>query len=379
MARIKQKLTLIALLMAFVCAVTTQSQAHEITPSLVQFSQIDATNYSLDINTNLEALMLGVSGNHKDTDDAPSASRYNQLRSMPHELFEEQATEFTKKLSGQLQFTDEDGLPLIFHFETPSISVTDNSDLSVARESVIHYSVNAEKPITSIRFHWPEEYGNSVFKVNQKGDSIATLWVNSGEQSDTVRLDAVNQDQSLLDYVVIGFEHILPMGLDHILFVIGLYLLSQKISALLWQVTAFTVAHTLTLALATLGIISLSPSIVEPLIAASISFVALENLFHHRITKFRVAIVFLFGLLHGLGFAGVLSEIGLNPSAFIPSLISFNIGVELGQLAVITGMYLAFGWWLGRTSYWENWFRKPLSILIALVGIYWFIDRIFWA
>lgn len=181
--------------------------------------------------------------------------------------------------------------------------------------------------------------------------------------------------QAALRYLVLGFEHIIPKGLDHILFVLGLYLLSTRPGPLLWQVTAFTVAHTLTLALSMYGVLSLSPSIVEPLIALSIAYVAIENLFTSKLQPWRPAVVFLFGLLHGLGFAGVLTGLGLPRGQFVTALASFNIGVELGQLAVIGIAFLATFWIRSQT-----WYRKgvvvPSSVLIAVVALYWTVERI---
>jgi hypothetical protein len=136
----------------------------------------------------------------------------------------------------------------------------------------------------------------------------------------------------------VGVEHIVPLGLDHILFVLGLFFLSVKIRPLLWQVTAFTAAHTVTLALATLGYVTIPDEymwIVESIIAASIVYVAVENIFTDGLNPWRPAIIFCFGLLHGLGFASVLNAYGLPDNAVIPALLGFNIGVELGQLLCI--------------------------------------------
>ena len=145
----------------------------------------------------------------------------------------------------------------------------------------------------------------------------------------------VSSVEIIKSYLVIGFEHIIPKGLDHILFVLGLYLFATKISQLILQVSIFTIAHTITLAMASLGYVKVPAIIVEPLIALSISYVALETLWHTKIGWSRLLIIFGFGLLHGLGFASVLMDIGLNSTHFITGLIAFNIGVEFGQLAVI--------------------------------------------
>jgi hypothetical protein len=144
---------------------------------------------------------------------------------------------------------------------------------------------------------------------------------------------------------------------------------------LLWQVTAFTVAHSVTLALAMLDIVTLPPRVVEPLISLSISYVAVENLLVSELKPWRPAVVFLFGLLHGLGFAGVLHEIGLPQGQLVAALISFNVGVELGQLAVVLIAFAVLGWFRHKA-----WYRRavtiPLSALIALVGAYWTVQRL---
>ena len=164
--------------------------------------------------------------------------------------------------------------------------------------------------------------------------------------------------------------------MDHILFVLGLFLLSLRWKPLLFQVTAFTLAHSITLALTIYGIFSLSPKIVEPLISASIVYVAVENIFTRDLKPWRVFVVFGFGLLHGMGFAGVLSEIGLPRSDFLLALITFNVGVELGQLAVIVLAFLSVGLWTMRKSWYRERISVPASAAIALIGTYWTVDRV---
>lgn len=175
--------------------------------------------------------------------------------------------------------------------------------------------------------------------------------------------------------VALGFRHILPRGLDHILFVAGLFLLSVRLKPLLWQVSAFTLAHTLTLGLAMAGLVSLPSRIVEPLIALSIVAVALENLLTDRLHAWRPALVFLFGLLHGLGFAGGLREAGLPREKLLGGLLGFNAGVELGQLAVLLAAFAAVGLFRSRA-----WYRArvvlPASGLIALTAAFWTVQRI---
>ncbi len=177
-------------------------------------------------------------------------------------------------------------------------------------------------------------------------------------------------------FIELGFTHILPKGLDHILFVLGLFLLSPKLKPLLGQVTAFTLAHSVTLALGVLGIFALPGRVVEPIIALSIAVVAIENLFRSEVSPWRWAGVFGFGLIHGMGFAGILSEVGLPREQLGSALLCFNVGVELGQLAVIALAWAATVWCQQREWY-GPWVRRPLCLLIALAGVGWTVERLF--
>ena len=204
-------------------------------------------------------------------------------------------------------------------------------------------------------------------EVEQKSGSIAEK--SSEERQEDAR-------STFYSFTRQGFVHVLPLGLDHILFVLGLFFLSRKWKPILYQVSVFTVAHTITLGLATLELISAPSHVVEPIIAASIAVVALENIFFPNYRHSRLFIVFFFGLIHGLGFAGALSAFDLDPTSLVIGLLGFNVGVEFGQLAVITIVFFLTFWLKDETKY-----RKiavvPCSILIALMGIYWTIERIF--
>ena len=178
-------------------------------------------------------------------------------------------------------------------------------------------------------------------------------------------------------YLQIGFTHIVPKGLDHILFVVGLFLLSTRLRSLVWQITSFTLAHSVTLALGVFEVVRVSPTIIEPLIAASIVYVCVENVVSDKLQRWRPAVVFGFGLLHGLGFAGVLREIGLQPGHFIAGLVAFNVGVELGQLSVIAGCFLGIGLWFRHKTYYRSAITIPASLVIAVIGAYWFVERTF--
>lgn len=176
-------------------------------------------------------------------------------------------------------------------------------------------------------------------------------------------------------FVALGYKHILPYGLDHILFVVGLFFFSTLLRPLLFQVTAFTIAHSITLALALLGVFSLPPAIVEPLIALSIAVVALENVFFRNVRASRWLVVFAFGLVHGMGFAGVLGTFGLPEGGFWPALIGFNLGVEFGQLSVIA-LAFALTFWFRKKDWYFKGVVVPVSLLISAVGLYWAAQRI---
>lgn len=189
--------------------------------------------------------------------------------------------------------------------------------------------------------------------------------------------DMMTNGDAAWHFLWLGFTHIIPYGFDHILFVLSLYLLSPKLKDIVWQASAFTVAHSITLGLAMYGVIHPPPRIVEPLIALSIMAVAIENIVRPRLNPSRVAIVFFFGLVHGLGFAGALAELGLPEKHFLTTLVTFNAGVELGQLAVILIAYFAFGLWFSERIWYRRRIVIPISAMIALIAGFWTVQRIF--
>ena len=180
-------------------------------------------------------------------------------------------------------------------------------------------------------------------------------------------------------YFKMGVSHIVPLGYDHILFVISLCLLNTKLRTILWQATAFTVAHTITLALSMKGIVKLPAEVVEPLIALSIMFVAVENILLSELKAWRIAIVFLFGLVHGMGFASALNEIGLPRNKFFTSIFSFNVGVEIGHISIITLVFLLIIIPFGNKPWYKKRIVYPLSAIIALIAGYWTVQRIFFS
>jgi hypothetical protein len=223
--------------------------------------------------------------------------------------------------------------------------------------------------------------GAFLLILEVEGDKgIYRTWLEPGKSSPPFTLGEALRSPSrgevVRRYLVLGFTHIVPKGLDHILFVLGLFLLSPRIKSLLWQVSAFTLAHTLTLALSVYGVVSLPSRVVEPAIALSIVFVAVETVLARRLTPWRPVVVFLFGLLHGLGFAGVLTELGLPRSQFLAALLSFNVGVELGQLAVILVAAVLLALPFGKKPWYRSRIEVPASLAIAAVALVWFVQRL---
>lgn len=180
-------------------------------------------------------------------------------------------------------------------------------------------------------------------------------------------------------YLKLGYQHIIPSGIDHILFVLSLFLLNPKLKPVLMQATAFTVAHSITLGLAMYKVITPQASIIEPIIALSIVFVAMENMMTDKLQPWRILIVFFFGLVHGMGFASALTEMGLPRSSFAMGLVMFNLGVELGQVTVIFAAYFIVGKWFGKRAWYRQRIVLPASIFIALIAGFWTIQRVFYS
>ncbi len=178
-------------------------------------------------------------------------------------------------------------------------------------------------------------------------------------------------------YLQQGFLHILPFGLDHILFILCVFFLNTNLKKIILQASMFTLAHTITLGLSMYGIIKPPGNIIEPLIALSIVFLAVENIYSDKVKPWRMVMVFLFGMVHGMGFAGALSELGMPEYAFATALISFNIGVEIGQLSIILFMYFLVSRNFSSTSWYRPKLVVPASVVIAVIAGYWTFERIF--
>ena len=377
---------LVVLVSVWMSAWAPAANAHEVLPAIADFHANDTKSgegrYQIEVRLNAEAILSGIGAEHEDTDDSPQAVTYNQLRLLEPEALKARFDAFAR------QFAEDVGIYLDGARLVPeeiNINVPEVGDTALVRDSIVTLSGAFPEGAATLRWEWPQAYGTSVIRMNPPGAARGegySAYLGPGETSEEISLAFTARQglgEVIANYIKIGFAHIIPRGLDHILFVAGLFLLSTHWKPLLWQVTAFTIAHTITLALATLGYVTISPAIVEPLIAASIIYVAVENIFTDHLNPWRPVIVFCFGLLHGLGFAGVLGEIGLSPSHFVAGLIAFNVGVELGQLAVIALCYLVIGVWFGEKRWYRHYITVPASVAIAVIAAWWFYERVFLA
>jgi hydrogenase/urease accessory protein HupE len=231
----------------------------------------------------------------------------------------------------------------------------------------------------SVTWRYSLAYSTYAVVFDDGGGSPSTQWLDGDATSRPFRIAANVAPSGSLDilgrYLGLGFRHIVPDGLDHILFVLGIFLLTTSLWPILTQVTAFTIAHSLTLGLTTYGIVSLPARIVEPLIALSVAYVGIENMMTSRLTPWRPAVVFGFGLLHGMGFAGALTQLRLPRAEIIPALIGFNVGIELAQLAVIAAAYCAVVAWIRDKPWYRARFVVPASAAVATTGLFWTAQR----
>lgn len=366
------------------------ARAHEVGATIADFA-IKEGRIAFEMRMNVEAFIAGVDlDSVVDTNDSDRSDRYDALRALTPQAFSPQVSEWADGWLG-VGLTDQpgdgpdEGMGIAVNgtmvpVRLDEVLIEPVGDATLPRETALKFSVALPDAARVIEVMWPKGAGALVLRQFGVEDPF-TGYIEGGQSSGAVSLSGGNTQtatEAFLAYVPVGFDHILPKGLDHILFVLGLFFFSTRMRALIWQVSAFTVAHTVTLALAALGLVSVSGAIVEPLIAGSIVFIAVENLWAAgRLHTWRPVIIFGFGLLHGLGFASVLADFGLPAAQFVPALIGFNVGVELGQLTVIAVAFLLTAFWFGNRAWYRAMISMPASVLIAAVGAYWFVERVF--
>lgn len=328
--------------LAFVLFGATQVRAHEVFPTIGDMEVIDG-QLTFRLEGNFESIVADINlDGVQDTENTPQADVYDRLRALDPDAFMAEFDAYWPQMAERIGVVI-DGTPIAI--ELSGLQVPDVGNIEVVRQSVLTFAVPLPDGAETLQIDWPAEYG--VLVLRQLG--VEAGWdgyLSGGGITDPVSLtggDELGGWAAFFQFIPVGVEHIVPLGLDHILFVLGLFFLSVKMRPLLWQVTAFTAAHTVTLALATLGYVNIPEEhmwIVESIIAASIVYVAVENIFTDGLNPWRPAIIFGFGLLHGLGFASVLQAYGLPDGAVLPALLGFNIGVELGQLLCIAVAFI---------------------------------------
>ncbi len=363
------------------------ASADVVKPALVEISVKTNGTYQIEIRASIEALLTGINARYKNTKEAPNAQAYDDLRVLEPEKLHKAFVPFEKDFLQEIKVVI-DGQSI--EARITKVDIPEPGYVKVPRVSLIILEGELSTSAQSLSWYYPARFGDNavrvrqVDEVNEKWHWSSWQWLKNDEISEPFSLTEVFTQQTTVEvlstYIVSGFEHILPKGLDHILFILGIFLLSSHIRPLLWQVTMFTIAHTITLGLSMNGYIELPANIVEPLIALSIAFIGIENILSSKLQKSRLLVVFLFGLLHGMGFASVLSDFGMPENDFALALISFNVGVEIAQVAIILVAYYIFAYWFRHRLANDHQYRQliviPGSLFIALIGLYWTYDRI---
>ena len=368
----RPRLGLITLLVALV---PVTLHAHPLSFTETTLTLQPDSRFQVELVCDLDALALGLP---QDTDDAQLVAA---LRGLSPDEFTD-VTERLRQLFLRRVRVRFDGEPAPFEVSFPDYLTPSATDSVIPTVLGLTARLVGTVPpgATEVEFFASRSFSDvhlTMVDVS-RGINVRSV-LERGARSDPFILSGPVESQTRGEvgwqYLRLGFTHIVPNGADHVLFVIGLFLLSVRLRPLVWQVTAFTLAHAVTLTLGSLAVVTVAPRIVEPLIALSIVWIAVENILTDRLSRWRTAVVFLFGLLHGLGFGGVLRELGLPDTERVLALATFNAGIEVGQLTVIAGALVTLGWFRQRV-----WFRPrivvPLSGVIGLVGLVWTVERV---
>jgi hydrogenase/urease accessory protein HupE len=345
----------------------TPARAHEIGTTRVSVLFQEGRTYDIEIVTDAAALIdkLEASAGRPSPADTTPASLQLLLTSFDGK--------FRQRV--KIVFDESEVHPAIAYSVAPGTGA--------GAGAVATIRLTGQVPAGARQFNWNYSWTFASYAMTVRSaasENPATQWLEGGQGSAPLALMSfappADRFATALRYLKLGFTHILPHGVDHMLFVLGIFLLSGRARSVLAQVSAFTVAHSITLGLSMYGMVSVSPRIVEPMIALSIAYVAIENIFLSELKSWRVALVFAFGLLHGMGFAGALKDLGLPRSEFVTALVTFNVGVEAGQLAVIAAAFLLVGWHCANRAWYRSRIVVPASAIIACTAVYWTIQRL---
>ena len=370
----KTKSNFVFTFIILLCTKVLPLHSHEMSPSILDLT-VSRNVIELKIRFSVEAILAKIDLSEiNDTNLSENSAKYDELRTLKpgqiKNIFYDQWEEISKNIQ-----LNQSGRVVELVYQDLSVPDVGNKELTRISHLYLEGTIENSQPFV---FSWSSSFGPIV--VRQLGiENGLTQYLSNGDVSDLIFVEGSLEKSKVeifFDYIKVGFEHIIPKGWDHIVFVLGLFFFSNKLRPLIWQISAFTFAHTVTLALGSLGYVKIVPEIVEPLIALSIVFIAVENIFIRNLSKWRPLVIFVFGLLHGLGFASVLGEFGLPSGFFTPALLGFNVGVEFGQLTVVLLAFIFIGYWFNSKNYYSSSIAKPISAIIGLVGAYWFIERI---
>ena len=366
---------MIKYLFFFILLLSPPVLTHEIKPVIVDITIIEE-NASIEFKLNAETVLSEIDASvYVDTNNSPQSQKYDEFRGFSVQEIEELVIKNKSKFINKIQINNESEIiPLLLN----KVETFDETNEEMPRDTILY--LNFELKDSSFTVQFDKEIGPVVirqFEDLSKESVLFTSYLQPAEKSPLLSQQSRSSiGKTIIEYLILGIEHIVPKGLDHILFIIGIFFYAIKFKPLFLQVTMFTLAHSITLILASLNLIFIPAVVVEPLIALSISYVAIENIFQRRLVVPRYVIIFIFGLIHGLGFAFVLGDIGLNTSQLVISLISFNLGVEVAQIAIIILASIIFIL-PSRQSWYRAFLQIPISVIISLIGLYWFIERVF--
>ena len=357
-------------------------EAHQVASVELEFLKVDAT-WRLDGEMDI-AYMLPETRN---IPGGPPLSREAVMKSAPAELARiRKETEATLRKLIRLTFADKE---VAWRVEFPDFKKQpfdlppEAGDIALI---TTHLVIDALPGAGELRAHWSGEQETELIILTEQGEDANIVSTLPGgtlmllKQSDSGKSAPVEQPFSG-GWLQVGFHHVLPEGRDHMLFILGLFLLVPNWKSMMGQSLLFTLAHSITLALAVFSLVSIPEKLwgianpVEVLIAVSIAWIGIENLLTRKLGKQRLVLIFCFGLLHGLGFASAIGNKmdGIPKSQLAGPLLGFNVGVELAQITVLATAFLVL--WLLRK--WTLQVQTIGSAFIAMAGIAWAIQRVF--
>ena len=374
------KLSLFFIIAFFINLFSTVSISHEIKPSIADFTY-DENFLNIKIRLNAELILSNIDASKiSNTNSSSLSDIYDKLRVLNtielENLFKSSWQEISTNIDIKIN-NETKKINLI------NIEVEDIKNFEISRDTHIYLQVLLNNNSEYFTFSWIKKYGPIILRENSNHkleDELFTEYLQSGIESNQFSFNEKNfknRLNSFIKFFVLGVQHIIPKGLDHILFIFGLFLFSSSLKKLITQITIFTIAHSITLIFVSLSLMKINPQIVEPIIALSIVYVGIENIFKNYVKEYlRYVVILFFGLLHGLGFALVLSDIGYRSTDLFINLISFNIGIEVAQISIVLVLFLLVALNFAKNKNYRMFFQVPSSILISSIGLYWFFERI---